>query len=190
MESAEIIQRGNLKFTGYPVLVLGEDGADNEVGIVLCGGYRFTDRLDGELAVDFYDAATLFGGNVEVALMRAGPVVRGVDLSVPGGVHRVLRDVADATGLDLAALLSTHLTPNLELVEALDFDRSFFDGPLEDVGTLTWCRDWNTAWGGRWTSWRSWAWGWTRTPRTTFRWGSPCIFGSRRWAAKRELTPS
>lgn len=110
MESAEIIQRGNLKFTGYPVFVLGEGGAGGDWGVALRGGYGFTERLDGELAVALYDGATLFGGNLEVALLRARRMVGGVDLSARGGVHQVQGDAADATGLDLAALLSTRVT--------------------------------------------------------------------------------
>lgn len=136
MESAEIIQRGNLKFTGYPVFVLGEGGAEGDWGVALRGGYGFTERLDGELAVALYDGATLFGGNLEVALLRARRMVGGVDLSARGGVHLVQGDAADATGLDLAALLSTRVTPNLELVGSLDFNRNFHDEPLQDVSTL------------------------------------------------------
>lgn len=136
MESAEIIQRGNLKFTGYPVFVLGDGGAGDNWGVVLRGGYGFTDRLDGELGVALYDGATLFGGNLEIALLRARRMVGGVDLSARGGAHLVRGDAADATGLDLAALLSTRVTPNLELVGSLDFNRNFYEEPVQDVSTL------------------------------------------------------
>jgi hypothetical protein len=136
MESAEIIQPGNFKFTGYPLVVLGEGEADNRWGAVLRGGYGFNERLDGELAVALYDGSTLLGGNVELALLRTPPVVGGLDLSVRGGAHLVQNDAADAVGVDLAALLSTRLTPNFELVGSLDFNESFYDEPLEDVSTL------------------------------------------------------
>lgn len=136
MESAEIIQRGNLKFTGYPMFILRGEGADSDIGVILRGGYGFTDRLDGELMVAFHDAATLFGGNLELALVRAGAVVGGIDLAARGGVHLVQASGADATGLDLALLLSSHLTRNLEIIGALDFNRNFYDEPVEDVNTL------------------------------------------------------
>jgi hypothetical protein len=136
MESAEIIQRGNLKFTAYPIFALGEDGGDTEVGVVLRGGYGFADRLDGELAVALYDGATLFGGNLELALMKSPPAGRGIDLSVRGGVHLVRGDAADAMGVDLAGLLSTHLTPNLELVGSVDFNQNFYSAPVEDTNTF------------------------------------------------------
>ena len=136
MESAEIIQRGNFKFTGYPMLVLDDNGVDDDWGVVLRGGYGFTDRLDAELAVALLDGATLIGGNVELALMRALQARGGVDLSARGGLHLVDGDGPDAVGLDLAGILSTRLTPNLELVGSLDFNRNFYDEPVEDRNTF------------------------------------------------------
>lgn len=136
MESAEIIQTGNFKFTGYPMFILGEDGADGDVGAVLRAGYGFSNMLDGELLLGLYDGATLFGGNLELALIRAGLRQGGINLAARGGVHLVSAEVADATGLDLALLLSTNLSPNLELVGALDFNQNFYDEPFQDVSTL------------------------------------------------------
>lgn len=136
MESAEIIQPGNFKFTAYPMFVLGEGGTENDWGAVLRGGYGFNDRVDGELGVALYDGSTLFGGNLEVAILRTPPAVGGLDLSVRGGGHLLRNDVADGFGLDLAALLSTRLTPNLELVGSLDYNQSFHDDPLPNVTTL------------------------------------------------------
>jgi hypothetical protein len=136
MESAEIIQPGNFKFTGYPMFVLGEDGLDDSWGVVLRGGYGFNDSLDGELGVAFYDGSTLIGGNLELALLRPPPAVGAVDLSVRGGAHLVQSDAEDALGLDLAGLLSTRLTQNLELVASLDFNEHFYDDPFPDVTTL------------------------------------------------------
>ena len=128
--------RGPRCHCGYDIRLGIRDGADGEVGFALRGGYGFTDRWDGELAVAFYDTATLFGGNLEVALLGAGSAASEIDLSVRGGVHLVQGDLADGTGLDLAGLLSTHLTPKLELVGSLDYNQNFYDEPLEDVSTL------------------------------------------------------
>ena len=136
MESAEVIQPGNFKLTGYPMFILGEGGIENEWGGVLRGGYGFTDRIDGELGVAVYDGSTLFGGNLEVAVLRTPPMVGGLDLSVRGGAHLVQNDGPDAVGLDLAALLSTRLTESLELVGSLDFNQNFYDEPLPNVNTL------------------------------------------------------
>jgi hypothetical protein len=136
MESAEIIQPGNFKFTAYPVFVLGENGGDDNWGVALRGGYGFSDRVDGELAVAAYDGRTLFGGNLELALLRTPPAIGAVNFSVRGGAHLAQADAADAVGLDLAAILSARVARELELVGSLDFTRSLFDEPLEDVNTL------------------------------------------------------
>ena len=135
MESAEIIQTGNFKFTGYPVFVFGQDGRDDDVGAVLRAGYGFSPRLDGELMLGLYEATHL-GGNLELALLQSRAATGGVDVAARGGLHVVRGGVVDATGLDLALLLSSHLTPSLELVGAVDFNRRFNEGNVDDVNTL------------------------------------------------------
>lgn len=136
MESAETIQRGNFKLVGYPMIVLGENGVGNELGLVLRGGYGFTDRFDAELAAAFYDGANLFGANAELWLLRAPPLTSGVDFSVRGGVHLLQGDGADGTGFDLSGLLSTRITPRVELLGALDYTQTFYDGIDGDFSTL------------------------------------------------------
>lgn len=136
MESAETIQRGNFKIVGYPMFVFGEEGRDDEAGVVVRAGYGFTDRLDAEIGAAFYDGVTFLGANAELWLIRAVPGTSGLNLSARGGVHRAQTDGADATGLDLAALVSARVTPRTELLGALDYGQTFFDEPLDDVGTL------------------------------------------------------
>lgn len=135
MESAEIIQPGNLKFTAYPVFIV-EDTGGPEIGGVIRGGYGFSDRVDGELGFAFFDSSYLFGGNLELALLRAMQSTRSVDLSVRGGAHVTSGDAEDPVGLDLAALLSTHVTRNLELIGSVDFNHTFLNDPIEDVNTV------------------------------------------------------
>jgi hypothetical protein len=136
MESAETIQRGNFKLAGYPVLVLGEGEADNTVGVVVRGGYGFTDRLDAEIGAAFYDGVTYLGANAEYWLLRAAPGSSALNLSLKGGVHLAQRDGDDATGLDVAALTSFRLTPRAELLAALDYTHTLLDQPLDDDGSL------------------------------------------------------
>lgn len=136
MESAETIQRGNFKLVGYPMLVLGEGEADNSLGVVVRGGYGFTDRLDAEIGVAFYDAVTFLGANAEYWVLRALPGTSGPNLSLKGGLHLAQGEGDDATGLDLAALTSFRVTPSAELLAALDYTHTFFDEPADDVGTL------------------------------------------------------
>lgn len=138
MESAETIQRGNFKLAGYPVFVLGDEGADDELGVVLRGGYGFTDRFDAELGAAFYDGLTLLGGNIEVALIQSlgRTPGAGFDLALRGGAHLVRGEGEDATAVDLAALASTHLTNRLELVGAVHYNRTFLDAPADDLSTV------------------------------------------------------
>ena len=138
MESAETIQRGNFKLAGYPVFVLGDDGVDDELGVVLRGGYGFTDRFDAELGAAFYDGLTLFGGNVEVGLIQSFGRTPGTgfDLALRGGVHLVDGEGDPVPGLELAALASTHLANRLELVGAVHYNRTFLDDPAEDLSTV------------------------------------------------------
>lgn len=136
MESAETIQRGNFKLVGYPMFVLGEGGTDDEIGVVLRGGYGFTDRFDAEIGVALYDGVNFFGANGEYWLIRALPGTSGLNLSLKGGVHLADYDGEDATGIDLAALTSFRLTPRAELLAALDYTRTLFDEPIEDRSTL------------------------------------------------------
>lgn len=136
MESAETLQRGNFKLVGYPMLLLGENGADNSVGVVVRGGYGFTDRFDAEIGAAFYDGVNYFGVNGEYWLIRALRGTSGLNLSLKGGLHLAQGDGNDATGLDLAALTSFRLTPRAELLAALDYTQTFFDAPLDDRSTL------------------------------------------------------
>ena len=131
MESAETIQRGNFKLVGYPMIFLGDDGGDNEVGVVLRGGYGFTDRFDAELGIGLYDGATLFGINAELWLLRAPRGTTGLNFSARGGAYLAQGDGEDGTGLNLAGILSSRLTPRLEFVGALDYNQISYDGPFD-----------------------------------------------------------
>ena len=136
MESAETLQRGNFKLVGYPMIVLGEGNLDNEVGLVLRGGYGFTDRFDAEIGVALYDDVTFLGANAELWLLRPPRGTTGLNFSARGGAYLVQSDGEDGTGLNLAGILSTRLTPQLEFVGALDYNQLFYDEPFDDISTL------------------------------------------------------
>lgn len=136
MESAETIQRGNVKLVGYPMIVRGENGAGNELGLVLRGGYGVTDRFDAELGAAFWDSGNYLEANAELWLLRAVPGTSGINFSVCGGVHLLRGDGADGTGLDLSGLLSTRITPRAELLGALDYTQTFYDNVDGDFSTL------------------------------------------------------
>jgi len=136
MESAEIIETGNFKLAGYPILVFGDDGVDDELGFAVRGGYGFSDRFDAELGVAFLGDLLFLGVNGELLLVGPPPGTAGASLSARGGVHYVQSDMEDAPGLDLAAILSAPLGQRIEFVGALDYGRRFLDDPLEDVNTF------------------------------------------------------
>jgi hypothetical protein len=128
LESAETINRGNFKVKANPMLILGENGADNTFGISLLAGYGFTDNFDAEVAAAFYEHEVSFiGGNVELWLVRN----RGIDFSASGGLHFGNNPFVDTLGIDLTFLGSRHVTPRLEIFfGALDLA---FDSTRGDV---------------------------------------------------------
>jgi hypothetical protein len=123
MNSAETINKGNFKLMANPIVLFGEDGADNEVGLALSGGYGFTDRVDAEAKVSFFDGLTFIGGDVEVWVVKNRPV----DVSVIGGFHVGQSDGFDSKGFDFTFLGSGHVSPRLELFGALDIARNKFN---------------------------------------------------------------
>jgi outer membrane protein with beta-barrel domain len=119
MESAETINRGNIKLMAYPMLVFGQAQEDSQFGVAGRAGYGFTDSLDAEAKVSFFKNLVFIGADVEFWLVKGG----SIDVSVIGGGHIAngSHDVVDTKGLDLTGLASTHLTDSLELYGALDF---------------------------------------------------------------------
>src|SRR5262245_1870913 len=82
MESAETIDRGNFKLRAHPMLILGEDGADSELGVVLVAGYGIADRLDAEAKVAAYSNLKFIGVDAEYWLLKGG-----LDVSLSLGGH-------------------------------------------------------------------------------------------------------
>jgi hypothetical protein len=124
MNSAETINKGNFKLMANPLVLFGDDGADDEVGLAVVGGYGFTDRVDAEAKVSFFDGLTFIGGDVEVWVVKEAPI----DVSLIGGFHVARVDgFGDHKGLDLTFLASGHVTPRLELYGGLDIARNNVD---------------------------------------------------------------
>ena len=124
MGSAETINPGNFKLMANPIVVFQDGAADNEVGISLLAGYGFTDRVDAEARVAFYDNVSFLGGDVEYWILKNG----GLDLSAAGGFHVGWGDqVANSKALDLTVEGSGRIAPRLELFGALDVARYSLD---------------------------------------------------------------
>lgn len=118
MESAETINRGNFKLSGSPMIALGQDGAENDFGVALKGGYGFTDSFDAEGKLGLFENLKFFGGDAEFWLLKNAPL----DFSVSAGFHVGRSDVVpDRTGIDLTLLGSGPIARKLELYGGLDF---------------------------------------------------------------------
>jgi hypothetical protein len=131
MNSAETINRGNVKLMANPIIVFTEGEAENELGVALVAGYGFTDMFDVEGKVAFFDDVRFFGADAEVWVVKERPV----DVSVIGGFHVGRSDGFDTTAFDFTFLGSGHLTPRLELFGGLDFSRNSVDDTDVDFTT-------------------------------------------------------
>jgi hypothetical protein len=47
LQSAETMNRGTYKLMLAPIMVFGKDGADDELGVAVRGGYAFTEHFEG-----------------------------------------------------------------------------------------------------------------------------------------------
>jgi len=111
LNSAETINRGNVKISAFPTVLLGDDGAPNSWGVATRLGYGFTDWFDVEGKVGFFDGLNLYGADAEAWIFRGD-----VDISLSLGGH--LADVgagSSSKAVDVAGLLSGHVSPWLEV---------------------------------------------------------------------------
>jgi len=135
MESAETINRGNIKFGAYPVFVFQHEAA-NETGLALLAGYGLTNSIDVEGRAAIYQNGSFFGGDLEYWLMKNRPL----DLSIRGGFHfstsdqdegaavDILGDSSGNTrGVDVSLIGSAPVSPRLEVFGALDLAFNRFD---------------------------------------------------------------
>jgi hypothetical protein len=132
MNSAETINTGNFKLSGYPLIVFGKDNADNDTGVAVTGGYGFTDRFDVEAKVAIFDGLTYLGADAEYWVVKG----EAVDFSVAGGLHLGNGDGFDTTGFDLTFLASGHIAERLELYGALDVGRKSINDTSIDFTTV------------------------------------------------------
>ena len=130
MESAETLNRGNIKLMAYPLLIFGSQDEDNQLGVVGRAGYGFTDNLDAEAKVAIFDKQTIFGADLELWLLKGGNL--DVSAIVGGHIRSGSDTVLDTKGLDLTGLASTHLNDSLELYGA--FDVAFEKNQRRPVG--------------------------------------------------------
>jgi opacity protein-like surface antigen len=127
MNSAETINKGNFKLAGYPIMLFGADGNDDETGIGFRAGYGFSRSFDAEVKLSFFDGAKYYGIDGEWWLRRGDP-----DVSVAIGVHRTSFDGGgDVTGLDTTALVSDKIADRLELYVGARIAWEFPEEPFD-----------------------------------------------------------
>ena len=132
MNSAETINRGNFKLMANPIVVFGDDGDDNDLGVAVAAGYGFTDRFDVEGKASFFDGVSFFGGDAEYWIVKNEPV----DVSLIGGFHVGRADGFDTTAFDFTGRASGHVSPRLELYGGLDFSRNSVNDTDFDFTTV------------------------------------------------------
>jgi hypothetical protein len=122
MQSAETMDKGVFKLTVAPIMLLGKDGADNELGFALRGGYAFTEHFDAEVKLGSFKNGTLVGADGEYWIFRGTEAHSGFDFSLTGGLHWMFgsNNRSDMMGFEITPQLSGHVTKNLELCAALD----------------------------------------------------------------------
>jgi hypothetical protein len=133
MNSAETINRGNLKIALFPAVLFGENDADSQWGVGSRFGYGFTNSFDVEGKLAFFDGFKLYGLDGEFWLLKGD-----VDFSIQAGGHWAsVDDGFDSKALDLAGLLSGRVADKLELYGGLSVSfESLDDVPDSDFTRL------------------------------------------------------
>jgi hypothetical protein len=134
LQSAETMDRGTFKLMAAPIMAFGKEGADDELGIGLRGGYAFTEHFDAEAKVGFFENGTFVGVDGEYWIYRGAQEKpnTGFDFSLTGGLHYIIGsdNRFDTMGFEITPQLSGHVTPKLELCGALDVSfESIQDAP-------------------------------------------------------------
>ena len=112
MNSAETINKGNFKISGFPTILLGEGDAENEWGIATRLGYGLTPSFDVEAKVAFFDGLKIYGADAEYWLVKGR-----TDVSLSAGLHKsdFEGEGGDSTAVDLAAIVSRNVGNSLEV---------------------------------------------------------------------------
>lgn len=112
MNSAETINKGNLKLAIFPTVLFGKGGGDSVWGVAGRFGYGFTSSLDIEAKVGFFKGLNFFGVDVEYWFVKGN----NFNVSAALGGHITnYKGFGDSTGIDAALLASTAPAKNLEI---------------------------------------------------------------------------
>ncbi|MDO9170488.1 MAG: hypothetical protein Q7W29_01490 [bacterium] len=122
LQSAETMDPGTYKLALAPLMIFGEDGADDEFGVAGRAGYGFTESFDAEVKLGLFENSTYAGLDGELWLLHGKDNGAGLDASLTGGLHWIFGSDGyhDSMGFDLAPMISGNVSENLELCGALD----------------------------------------------------------------------
>jgi hypothetical protein len=116
MNSAETINKGNLKLAIFPTVLFGKNGGDSLWGVASRFGYGLTSNLDIEAKAAFFKGLTYFGVDLEYWF------VKGANFNVSAALGGHMTDVnygGDSKGIDAALLASTKPAKKLEIYGGL-----------------------------------------------------------------------
>ena len=116
MNSAETINKGNLKLAVFPTVLFGKNGGDSVWGVAGRFGYGLTSSLDIEAKAAFFKGLKYFGADVEYWFVKGG----NFNVSAALGGHITdYKGAGDSKGIDAALLASTKPAKNLEIYGGL-----------------------------------------------------------------------
>jgi len=116
MNSAETINKGNLKLAVFPTVLLSKNGSDSVWGVAGRFGYGLTPSLDIEAKVGFFKGLQYFGADVEYWLIKE----ENINVSAALGGHMTnYKGAGDSSGIDAALLASTKPMKKLEIYGGL-----------------------------------------------------------------------
>jgi hypothetical protein len=118
METADVVEPGDLKFIAFPLAVRDGPRREHDTGVNVGLGYGLGANLDLEGQIGVYDDTTFFGADLEYTYRADRPL----ELSIGGGAHGVDSDFGNPWGFDLTHIASYTLpgAPRLRLIGALD----------------------------------------------------------------------
>ena len=116
MNSAETINKGNLKLAVFPTVLFGKNGGDSVWGVAGRFGYGLTPSIDIEAKAAFFKGLKYFGADIEYWFVKGG----NFNVSAALGGHITdYKGAGDSKGIDAALLASTRPVKNLEVYGGL-----------------------------------------------------------------------
>jgi hypothetical protein len=116
MNSAETINKGNLKLAIFPTVLFGKNGGDSVWGVAGRFGYGLTRTIDIEAKAGFFKGLKYFGADIEFWFLKGESFNGSVAL---GGHMTNYNGGGDTTGIDASLLFSHRPVKNLEIYGGL-----------------------------------------------------------------------